>query len=387
MPTGSTSQAAWIRTSAEVAELVASLAGARGLALDTEADSLHHYREKVCLIQIASEEGRAWLLDPLAGGDLTPLGQVLADPAVTKVLHGADYDIVGLRRDFSFRLTNVFDTMVAARFLGLAEIGLQALLGSELGVQVSKSSQRDDWSRRPLTPVQEDYALSDVRHLLLLRRRLEERLRGLERLSWLEEECEAVASLEPSRRGRNGEAYLRIKGAGALSPRGLAVLRELAAWRERRAEEKDVPPFRVLDPKTLLLIASRPPTSRGELHRSVPFLSRQERNAAEILEAVLKAMALPENELPGKKTRPRPAVPALTARRIAGLRAWRTREATQLGLDVAVVLPQRLLEAVAEADPEDAEALVAIEGFRRWRAAALGPGVLAVLADARGAPD
>jgi ribonuclease D len=228
--------------------------------------------------------------------------------------------------------------------------------------------------------VQEDYALSDVRHLHLLRQRLEERLRDLGRLSWLEEECEFVAGLEPSRRDRNGEAYLRIKGAGRLPPRGLAVLRELAAWRDRRAEERDVPPFRILDPKALLLLSSRPPSSRGELHRLGPSFSRQERNVVEILEAVAKAMALPENDLPGRKARPRPGVLPLTARRVAALRAWRVSEAARLGLDVSVVLPQRLLDAVAEANPGDVASLVRIEGFRRWRAEALGPGILDVLA-------
>src|SRR5712691_4257261 len=162
----------WIRTTAELSELAGSLAGRRAIALDTESDSLHHHREKVCLVQIGVEEG-GWLVDPLAARDLSPLAPLLADPAMVKVLHGADYDVTTLKRDFGFSFAGLFDTMIAARFLGLPEIGLQAVAKAELGVAISKDSQKDDWSRRPLTPTQEAYALADVHSLLALRGRLE----------------------------------------------------------------------------------------------------------------------------------------------------------------------------------------------------------------------
>src|SRR5438105_12202752 len=155
----------WIRTPAELADLVASLQGRPAVALDTESDSLHHHREKVCLVQVGVEEG-GWLVDPLAARDLSALAPLLADPAVVKVLHGADYDVTTLKRDFGFAFAGLFDTMIAARFLGLPEIGLQALLRREFGVTLTKESQKDDWSRRPLTAAQEAYALADVAHLI-----------------------------------------------------------------------------------------------------------------------------------------------------------------------------------------------------------------------------
>src|SRR5262249_11877569 len=156
----------------------------------------------------------------------------LADPGVVKVLHGADYDVTTLKRDFGFRFGGLFDTMIAARFLGRPQIGLQALAQAELGVTLSKESQRDDWSRRPLTSQQEAHALADVTHLLALHARLAGELRDLGRLDWVQEESDAVAALEPARRGRDAEAYLKIKGARRLSRRQQAVLREVHAWRE-----------------------------------------------------------------------------------------------------------------------------------------------------------
>ncbi|PYQ38742.1 MAG: hypothetical protein DMF77_23350, partial [Acidobacteria bacterium] len=138
-----------------------SLAGRRAIALDTESDSLHHHREKVCLVQIGVEEG-GWVVDPLAARDLSPLAPLLADRGVVKVFHGADYDVTTLKRDFAFTFASVFDTMIASRVLGRPEIGLQALLRTEFGIALVKDSQKDDWSRRPLTETQEAYALADV---------------------------------------------------------------------------------------------------------------------------------------------------------------------------------------------------------------------------------
>ena len=166
----------WIRTPEDLAGLAASLEGCRAMALDTESDSLYHHFEKVCLVQLATDRGDAWLVDALAVRDLSPLAPVLADPGVVKVLHGADYDVTTLKRDFGFAFASIFDTMIAARLLGRSEIGLAAVARDELGVTLTKTNQKDDWSRRPLTPQQEAYALADVLHLVEVRERLEAKL-------------------------------------------------------------------------------------------------------------------------------------------------------------------------------------------------------------------
>ena len=176
----------WIRTKPALEELARSLESCRAIGLDTESDSLYHHRDKVCLVQIATDRGDAVLVDSLAV-DLAPLAAAMADERLVKVLHGADYDVTTLKRDFGFSFAALFDTMIAARLLGRAELGLVAVARDELGVTLTKTNQKDDWSRRPLTPQQEAYALADVTHLIALRDRLAERLAAVSRLEWLRE--------------------------------------------------------------------------------------------------------------------------------------------------------------------------------------------------------
>jgi ribonuclease D len=361
----------WIRTTAELAELCGSLRGRPAIAFDTESDSLHHHREKVCLVQVGVEEG-GWLVDPLGARDLSPLGPLLADPAVVKVLHGADYDVTTLKRDFGFQFAGLFDTMIAARFLGLPEIGLQALLRTEFEVALSKDSQKDDWSRRPLTPTQEAYALADVAHLIPLHERLARRLEERGRLEWVREECAAVALLEPARRGREADAWQRVKGAKRLSRRQQAVVRALFAWRDAMADRTDVPAFKIVSSETLLALAERRPATPDELRAIKGVSPRLQRDARAVLDTIAQGWALPDEALPLLAVAPRPVVSEAARRRIEALRAWRATEAARLAVDVSVVLPQRLLERVAEAAPRSPSDLEGVEGLRRWRREAFG---------------
>jgi len=369
----------WIRTASELAAFVRSLSGCRALALDTESDSLYHHREKVCLIQIAPEHGPARLLDSLALGDLVVLAPVLADPKVVKVLHGADYDIATLKRDFGFVFAGLFDTMIAARFLGLEELGLEALLRIELGVTIEKGGQKDDWSRRPLRPDQEMYALADVEHLVALGLRLGKRLQAAGRLAWAREECDALAALPPAYREKEPDAYLRIKGATGLRPRGLAILRELCAWRETRAETTDLPPFKILGNPTLVALATAPPRTREDL-AALPEPGRAVRHASAILGAVARALALPEADLPQIVPARRSVVPPAIRARIDGLKALRMRESARAGLDPSLLLPQRLIDKLVVERPLRLVDLHAIEGLRRWRIELLGPAIVDTLA-------
>jgi ribonuclease D len=367
----------WIRTTAELSELADSLRGRRALALDTESDSLHHHREKVCLVQVGIEEA-GWLVDPLSARDLSPLRPLLADPATVKVLHGADYDVTTLKRDFGFTFAGLFDTMIAARFLGLPEIGLQALLRTEFGIALTKESQKDDWSRRPLTPTQEAYALADVTHLIALYERLAARLESAGRLDWVREESAAVAALEPARRGRDPEAWQKVKGVRRLTRRQQAVLRAVHAWRDALAERTDVPAFKLLSAETLLDLAERQPRDVTALAAIKGLLPRLRREADAILAAIARASALPEEELPMLTSTPRPVVSEATRRRIDALRAWRAAEAVRIAVDVSVVLPQRLLERVAEVDPRAPADLEKVEGLRRWRRDVFGEALVRV---------
>ncbi len=371
----------WVRTGEELERLAAELRGGRTVALDSESDSLHHHREKVCLIQVAAEGGRTWLVDPLALRDLSALAPLVADPQVTKVFHGADYDVTTMKRDFGFTFAGLFDTMIAARFLGLPAVGLQAVAQSELGIALSKDSQKDDWSRRPLTPTQERYARDDVRHLHALRARLADRLAEQGRLSWVQEECDAVGALPAAQRRSEPDAWQKIKGIRQLPPRAREVVKHVVAWREAVAEETDIPAFRILNTEALFALAKSPPRDEAALHAVRAIWPRWRRHAPALLAAVARALAVPDAALSALASTPRPPqVPPETKRRIDALRAWRAKEAERLGLDIAIVLPQRLLEKVAEAHPRSIADLERIEGLRRWRASALGASLLPALA-------
>jgi ribonuclease D len=368
----------WIRTAAALEDLTRSLEGCSAIGLDTESDSLYHHKDKVCLAQIATDRGEAYLVDCLAV-DLRPLAHAMARPDLVKVLHGADYDVTTLKRDFGFRFESLFDTMIAARLLGRSELGLVAVARDELGVTLTKTNQKDDWSRRPLTPQQEAYALADVVHLLALRGRLVPRLEAVARLSWLREECDAVAALEPLTRRRDPDAYLSVKGARRLPRRALAALRELHAWRERRADETDIPAFKIVGNETLVKLAELLPASAKEL-RAVPgVMPRLSGQADAILAAVGRAREVPEALLPTLPRVAKPVVSEAALKRIESLKAWRTRKGQELGLDPSVLLPLRLIERVADRAPREPAELRAIEGFRRWRVEAFGNELVAAV--------
>ncbi len=370
----------WIRADADIAALAARLARSPAIGLDTEADSLHHYPWRLCLVQLADAAGDAHLVDPLSGADLAPLGAIFADVAVQKVVHAGDNDLALLKRRFGFTFASVFDTYIAARFLGIAELSLEGLLRRCLGLVAGPSRQKDDWSVRPLTPEQERYALDDVRSLIALRGRLLDELSGRGRDAWVLEECAALAAIAPVEKVEGPDAYLDVKGARALPARSLAILRELWAMREALALRADRPPFKILASETLREIAAaRPHGTDGLLgiRGCTPHVVR--RCGEAILAAVGRGEAVAAAALPVIPRQARRLVPAAVRRRVELLRAWRAAAAERLGLDGGVLLPGRLIERIAEAAPADIVALAKIEGLREWRVRELGAAIVAAL--------
>jgi len=214
------------------------------VAIDLEADSFHHYREKTCLIQFAYK-GRQLIIDPLAGIDPAPLGRILADPAIRKIFHGSDYDLRLLDRDFHLPVKGLFDTMIAARLTGETAFGLSALLEKHIGVTLDKKYQRADWSRRPLPPEMLDYAISDIVHLCELSDLLERRLEELSRLEWAQEEFRFLEQVRWEAKSQDDTLFLKIKGARKLRPGQLSVLRRLFEFREvRNSGQSKVCPVR-----------------------------------------------------------------------------------------------------------------------------------------------
>ncbi|OLB42867.1 MAG: hypothetical protein AUI04_03920 [Candidatus Rokubacteria bacterium 13_2_20CM_2_64_8] len=361
--------------------MVRHLAGLDEIALDTEGDSLHHYPERLALIQIADRADQAWLVDPLALADLEPLGKLVGGERPQVVLHAGDNDLVHLKRRYGFTFGAIFDTSLAARFLGARALGLDVLLREYLGVELPPSRQKDDWSVRPLTEAQERYAAADVLHLLALKARLVEPLRAAGRLHWVEEECAALAAEEVAERPADPDAFFRLKGARDLTLRQVGILRALWQLRERLARSADRPPFKVLGDATLVALAVAAPRTVADLGKIPGCTPRVVgRWGQAMLEAIARAQALPESELPVAPRPPRlPSVPGPVRRRIELLRQWRTDAAPATGLESGVVLPNRLMRPIAEAAPRDLEALSRVEGIRRWRVESFGPQILAAM--------
>lgn len=365
---------ALVADAASLARLVEDLSAhpEDAVALDTEADSFHHYFEKVCLLQLA-RDGEAWLVDPLAGLDLSRLFACLADRSL--LLHGADYDVRLLSRGHGFRPREIFDTMLAAQLLGLREIGLAALLSARLGVTLDKSSQRADWSRRPLSPVLVTYAAADVLHLHALVASLEADLVACGRLEWHAEECARLLAQDLAPSPDDPETDWRIKGSNALSPRERAYLRELWSAREERARALDLPPFRVLHNEALVALSRRAAGGERDLATLFPrplppaFASR-------LKEALEAAHALSPSAWPpprrGEPVRPEPAL----ERAVNKLKTRRDAVAQRLGIDPGVLASRTALVDVARIELAAGRSLPAADlsaatGLSRWKAALL----------------
>ncbi len=334
-------------------------------------------------MQIGISTGEVWLIDSLALPDLGPLARIFAEPAQLTVVHAGDNDLAHLKRRHGLTFAGLFDTSIAARFLGLRALGLDVLIAEYLGVgvQLPPSRQKDDWSARPLSLAQEHYAASDVQHLIPLKNRLVEELQRIGRLTWVEEECEALAADPALEAPPDPEAYANLKGARELSTRGLAVLRALYEMRDRLALETRRPPFKIISNETLLLVATALPGDESALGAIAGFTPRAvQRWGAAVLGAVKEALDCPEAELP-QLTRPRrPQIDGPTRRRIEVLRGWRSTAAPRLGLDPGVVLPNRLIGEVARMAPRDRTELARVDGLRQWRADVLGDEILETLA-------
>jgi ribonuclease D len=363
----------------ELGALVKLIAGEPLLAVDTEAASFHRFVDRIYLIQLSTRAETA-IIDPLTVGDMAPLGAVLADPQVETIFHDADYDLRILDRDYGVRARRIFDTRIAAQLLGEPAIGLAALLEKYLRVTLDKKFQRADWSRRPLTGEMLDYAAMDTRHLPALRDELRRQLEESGRLSWAEEEFERLEGLRWTPAPTNGDSYLRIKGARVLSRRGLALLRELAHWRDEVGSELDRATFRVMPNEALLALAGQPPETRDQL-KAVPGVSVRlaDARADAVLAALARGLAVPEKDLPRFPRSERRTPDAAFDQRVERLKAARNAAATRLKLDPGVLCPKGTLEAVARAKPKTEADLHAIEDIRTWQVQVLGAEFLGAL--------
>jgi ribonuclease D len=347
-----------IETDSQLAEVLPRVRAVDRVAVDTEADSLHCYFEKLCLIQLTVEE-QDYLIDPLAPLDLQPLCAALAEKEI--VLQGMDFDLRLLRRTLGFSASKVFDTVIASRLLGLREFSLAALVQQYFSVTLAKGSQKANWARRPLPPVMKEYARNDTHYLLPLAAKMEAALDERGRMEWFRQSCQRALDQAAVRRERDPDQAWRIAGSGTLPARTNALLRALWNWRDREAQRADRPAFHILQNSTLLDAAAR--FAAGETPDYRHFSARRRQG---FLEAAQEALALPENQWPARPPRlHKPRTRALD-KRVEELKRRRDQHAAALELEPSFIASRTALESIA-AEPGTSETILV-----QWQRELLG---------------
>ena len=370
----------WIETPRQLKGVVPILDQAEIIGVDLEADSLYHYFEKVCLLQMTTESA-SYVLDPLALRDLSALSPVFVSPRIRKIFHGADYDIRSLYRDFRIEVNNLFDTQMACQFLGLQETGLEALLRNRFQVELNKKYQRADWSQRPLSPEMVEYAAMDGRYLIPLARMLEKELDEKGRLSWVEEECRFMTRVRFTPPNHD-PLYLKVKGAALLDPRSLAVLEALLEFRDAQAQKSDLPPFKVLGNEPLLALAMKKPLSLEEMETGKTLSRKQiDRYGTRLVREIHRAMAIPDEDLPNYPRQARPDLPSAVRKRIKALKNWRELRAKDLQMEPGILMNNALINALALKNPGSLKEMEEIPGLKEWFKNHFGREILAVQTD------
>lgn len=332
------------------------------LGVDTESNSLHAYKERLCLLQFSTDKEDV-VVDPLAVEDLSPLAGIFANSEIEKIFHAAEYDLIVLNRDYGFPIVNIFDTMIAARILGRKKVGLGNLLEEEFGIKLEKKFQRADWGERPLRRELLDYARMDTHHLIELRDRLKAELEARGRWELAREDFERLPQLIRAGSEPVEQDVWRIKGARDLNPRQAAILQELARYREAKAASADVPLFKVIGDATLTAIAIKRPSTPMDFDGIEGMTPGQvQRHGKGLLDAVKRG----EQSPPLRRPKRAPYDEAYVER-LDKLRAWRKNAAKEMDVESDVVLPRDLMEATARANPKKLGEVETLMASVPWR--------------------
>ena len=363
-------------------DLIRSIENEAAIGVDLEADSMYHFREKVCLIQIATPTINA-VIDPLVIEDLSALKPIFKHQGVCKIFHGADYDVRSLYRDFNITIKNLFDTELASRFMGYSETSLEAVLKSRFSVTLNKKFQRKDWSRRPLPQDMISYAAGDVRYLLPLAQKLIAELADSGRLNWVQEECEYLSKVRPNT-DNSGPLFLNFKGAGKLDPKSLAVLEALLQYRRRMARKKDRPLFRIFSNRSIQKLVEKRPSTLKQLEKSRALSTKQiNMYGRGVITAIKKANLIGKKDLPVYPRKKSPRVPLVVAGRVKALRNWRDKQAKRLALDPALVCTKALISTIALQKPCEISTLRNIKEMKNWQIKEFGQEIVQVMKNVR----
>jgi ribonuclease D len=364
----------WVATAPALEKIAVELVKYPHIAVDTESNSLHAYREQLCLIQFSTPH-TDYLVDPLAINDLSAIIPVFENPGIEKSFHAAEYDLICLKRDLGIKVVNLFDTMQAARILGYKQVGLDSVLSKKLHITLDKKFQKADWGKRPLSRDMLNYARLDTHYLLALRDSLQAELVEQGRWELAQEEFIRLAEGNGNGNGKaQTPAWQRVKGATKCSERQLAILSELCSWREDQARSMNRPLFRVIDDARLVDVAKSVPKTMDELAATSLTKRQAELYGAQILRAVER----------GNKNsplaRPRTARPNRAyLDRINILSEWRKTAALELGIESDIILPKTWMHNIAEKNPKDLHELAKLMPHAAWRLERFGNSILNAL--------
>lgn len=363
----------WVNTTQLLKQMVQDLAAQPRVAVDTESNSLHAFREQVCLLQFSSRKAD-YLVDPLALDDLSLLAPLFANPKIEKVFHAAEYDLICLRRDFGFSFVNLFDTMQAARVLGYPAVGLDRLLGDKFGVKMDKRHQKANWAARPLSQEQIHYARLDTHYLFILRDALEQELREKERLHFALEDFSRACLMDEPKQKSNGASWERFSARKDLSLRELTVISFLCKWRDREAEKLNRPPYKVVMDDVFVALAKNPPEQKVDL--SAAGLSEKQIKlwGDQVLNAIRRGTDAPLVE---RKQAERKNDAVL--RRLEKLKAWRKTTGLEIRVESDIILPKLYLGLLSENPPKTLDELRDLMKDTPSRAEKYGVQILKVL--------
>lgn len=368
----------FIESEAELNSICDGLLKEKIIAVDLEADSMHCFNEKICLIQIASAT-QAFLIDPFEIREVKAFIKLLENDDVKKVFHGADFDIRSLDRDYQASVNNLFDTEIACRFLGIKERGLAALLKRNFNLDVDKKFQKVDWAKRPLKQEMIEYSVGDVAFLVELHDIIHGRLEEKGRLSWAVEEFEIQSRV----RYENNHAlplFKKFKGAGRMDNRSLAVLESLLQARILIAQKKDQPLFKILSNASLMTLAREKPLTMDQILKTRALSKKQLDMYGHLcLEAIIKAVNIDFKSLPSYPKTRQPKRDELVQERIERLKKMREELSSSLGIEPGFLLNNGLIGSIAVENPAGTSELLKIENVRHWQVAAIGENIISTL--------
>ncbi len=368
----------FIESETELQRVCEDLLKEKIIGVDLEADSMHCFKEKICLIQIATQK-QAYLIDPFEIKAAPFFIRVLENSDVMTVFHGADFDIRTLDREYQARVKNLFDTEIACRFLGVRERGLGALLKKHFNVDANKKFQKEDWSKRPLSHEMIEYSVGDVTHLIELQDILMRQLMEKGRLSWAEEEFEIQAGVRYE--GNHSlPLFIKFKGAGKMDNRTLAVLENLLQMRLSIAEKKDLPLFKVISNDSIMTMAHEKPVNVDRMLQMRALSPKQAGMYGNFcVDAIVRALNLAHRDLPSYPKMRRPKRDDRAEQRIERLKQMREKLSLSMDMEPGLLLNNSAIEGIAVKNPSNNEELLKIDSIRRWQVEAMGDDILSTL--------